>query len=120
MIFNTLNRHDVYEALRLGADAVCIGTLFAVSAESDLSVEEKLKFADAAGQPRSGDLWATHRNPDGSTVKLGNSDAFTYYGDNRRALRERVSTSASQIVDEIMCACNVYMGKHKYSEPLTS
>ena len=35
--------------------------------ESDLSVEDKLKFADAASQPHSGDLWATRRNPDGST-----------------------------------------------------
>jgi hypothetical protein len=101
----------MFQALKLGADGVCIGSLFAVCAESDLSGQEKMKFADAAEQPRVGHAWATHMNPDGSEVKLGDADAFgsstsgdsrNVLADNRNVLADNLNASAAQIIDEIM------------------
>jgi hypothetical protein len=62
---------------------VCIGTLFVVSAESELTTEEKKKFAGGIVLPKDAPeaVKATTRlNPDGSKVKLGESSSFRFYG----------------------------------------
>ena len=58
-----------------GADAVCIGTLFAVAQESELTTEEKIAFAESTILPYTSKDSAKvfKKNPDGTTVRIGDS-----------------------------------------------
>ena len=99
--------------LRLGADAVAIGTLFAVARESELSSADKIAFAEAAaaappspstkGSPKVA-APVTRTNPDGSVVKRGDASAFGksygYAGINNAAiLATAVNLPAAEILD---------------------
>jgi NAD(P)H-dependent flavin oxidoreductase YrpB (nitropropane dioxygenase family) len=99
----------------LGADAVAIGTLFAVARESELSSADKIAFAEAAaaappspspstkGSPKVA-APVTRTNPDGSVVKRGDASAFGksygYAGINNAAiLATAVNLPAAEILD---------------------
>jgi len=98
---------DISECLNLGADAVCIGTLFAVAAESDLTTEEKLKFARGIALPKGApgaEEVASRVNPDGSRVRAGESNSFatSLTGGRKNVLHDCVNMPAREIVDELM------------------
>lgn len=94
--------YDILKCMQLGADAVCIGTLFAVARESELSIDEKLAFAEGTMIPRTTLGTITRENPDGSAVRLGDSSSFRYAGERRNVLYDWVNAPASEIVDALM------------------
>ena len=102
-----------------------IGTLFAVAAESDLTTEEKLKFARGMSLPKGapGAKEATSRvNPDGSTVRIGESNSFAFFGARKNILHDCVNMPAREIVDELMddfYKCRTSNGIKRETERLT-
>ena len=104
---------DIVQCFRLGADAVAIGTLFAVARESELSSDDKIAFAEAAALPRNNRspqaasataTGTTRTNPDGSVVKIGDSSAFaSTYGfagnNNKEMLSTAVNLPAAEILE---------------------
>jgi NAD(P)H-dependent flavin oxidoreductase YrpB (nitropropane dioxygenase family) len=94
--------YDIYQCMQLGADAVVIGTLFAVARESELSIDEKLAFAEGSMIPQTTLGTLTRKNPDGSTVRVGDSSSFRFAGERKNVLYDYVNAPASDIVDELM------------------
>ena len=101
-----------------------IGTLFAVAAESDLTTEEKLRFARGMslpkGAPESKEA-ISRVNPDGSTVRIGESNSFAFVGGRKNILHNCVNMPAREIVEELMddfYKCRTSTGVNKESERL--
>ena len=100
-----------------------IGTLFAVAAESDLTTEEKLRFARGMSLPKGPEASeATQRvNPDGSTVRIGESNSFAFVGGRKNILHNCVNMPAREIVEELMddfYKCRTSSGINKEAERL--
>lgn len=66
---------------------------------------------------------ATSRiNPDGSTVRIGESNAFAFFGGRKNILHNCVNMPAREIVDELMddfYKCRTSISIEKEAERLT-
>ena len=75
-----------------------------MAAESDLTTEEKLRFARGMSLPVGAEAAeATSRiNPDGSTVRIGESNSFAFVGGRKNILHNCVNMPAREIDEELM------------------